>query len=244
VSVDHLQVVDGPAELAEAAARAAVADLEAAVEAHGTATWLLTGGGTPAAAYRRLAAHDLRAGVEWDRVRVAMGDERCVPVGHPDSNWGQAAAALLDHVPVPGHQLLRPPGELGPEAAADAYQAALAALPAAAAGTPRLEVAWLGLGEDGHCLSLFPGRPEVEVTDRLVVAVRDAPKPPPERVSLTLAALAGVERLLVLAAGAGKAEPVARARAGDDRLPITRAVQAVRDAGGSVTWLLDRAAAA
>jgi 6-phosphogluconolactonase len=245
--VDRVQVVDGPAELAEAAARAAVADLEAAVEAHGTATWVLTGGGTPAAAYRRLAAHDLRTGVEWDRVRVAMGDERCVPVGHPDSNWGQAAAALLDHVPVPGHQLLRPRGELGAEAAADAYQAALAALPASATGVlgqVRLDVAWLGVGEDGHCLSLFPGAPEVEVADRLVVAVHDAPKPPPDRISLTLAALAGVERLLVLAAGPAKAEPIARARAGDDRLPVTRAVAAVRAAGGSVTWLLDRAATA
>jgi 6-phosphogluconolactonase len=241
--VDRVKVVAGPAELAEAAARAAVADLEAAVEAHGTATWVLTGGGTPMAAYRRLAAHDLRAGVEWDRVRVAMGDERCVPVGHPDSNWGQAADALLDHVPVPGHHLLRPPGELGAEAAADAYQAALAGLPTAPGGVPRLEVVWLGVGEDGHCLSLFPGRPALEVSDRLVVAVHDAPKPPPDRVSLTLAALAGTERLLVLAAGEAKAGPVARARAGDDRLPVTRAVQAVRAAGGSVAWLLDRAAA-
>jgi 6-phosphogluconolactonase len=244
VSVDRVQVVEGPGELAEAAARAAVADLEAAVEAHGTATWVLTGGGTPVAAYRRLAAHDLRGGVEWDRVRVAMGDERCVPVDDPDSNWGQAAAALLDHVPVPLHHLLRPPGELGAEAGADAYQAALATLPTAAGGTPRLEVVWLGVGEDGHCLSLFPGHPAVEVADRLVVPVRHSPKPPPDRVSLTLAALTGAERLLVLAAGPAKADPVARARAGDDRLPLTRAVETVRSAGGEVTWLLDRAAAA
>ena len=241
---ERVQVVEGPGELAEAAARAAMADLEAAVEAYGTATWVLTGGSTPAAAYRRLAAHDLRAGIEWDRVRVAMGDERCVPPEHPDSNWGQAAAALLDHVPVPAHHLLRPQAELGAEPAADAYQATLAALPAAPGGAPRLEVVWLGVGEDGHCLSLFPGRPEVEVGDRLVVPVHDSPKPPPDRVSLTLAALAGTERLLVLAAGAGKAGAVARARAGDDRLPVTRAVAAVRSAGGSVTWLLDRAAAA
>ena len=244
MTTDRVQVVDGPDELAEAAARAAVADLEAAVEVHGTVTWVLTGGGTPVSAYRRLAAHDLRAGVEWDRARVAMGDERCVPVDDPESNWGQAAAALLDHVPVPDHQLLRPPGELGAEAAADAYQAALAGLPAAAGGAPRLEVVWLGVGEDGHCLSLFPGRPELQVTDRLVVAVHHSPKPPPDRVSLTLAALAGTERLLVLAAGAAKAGAVARARAGDDRLPLTRAVEAVRAAGGAVTWLLDRAAAA
>jgi 6-phosphogluconolactonase len=241
---ERVQVVEGPGELAEAAARAAMADLEAAVEAHGTATWVLTGGSTPVAAYRRLAAHDLRTGIEWDRVRVAMGDERCVPPGHPDSNWGEAAAALLDHVPVPGHHLLRPPGELGAEAGADAYQAVLAALPAAPGGSPRLEVVWLGVGEDGHCLSLFPGRPEAEVGDRLVVPVHDSPKPPPDRISLTLAALAGTERLLVLAAGPGKAGAVAQAQAGDDRLPVTRAVAAVRSGGGSVTWLLDRAAAA
>jgi 6-phosphogluconolactonase len=244
MSAERVRVVEGPDELAEAAARAAVADLEAAVEAHGSATWVLTGGGTPVAAYRRLAAHDLRAGVEWDRVRVAMGDERCVPVDDPESNWGQAATALLDHVPAPEHQLLRPPGELGAEAAADAYQATLAALPTVPGGAPRLEVLWLGVGEDGHCLSLFPGHPEVEVTDRLVVPVHHSPKPPLDRISLTLAALAGTGRLLVLAAGPAKADPVARARAGDDRLPLTRAVEAVRAAGGSVTWLLDRAAAA
>jgi 6-phosphogluconolactonase len=241
---ERVEVVADQGGLAEAAARLVMADLEAAVEAHGSATWVLTGGGTPMAAYRRLAAHDLRAGVEWDRVRVAMGDERCVPVGHPDSNWGQAAAALLDHVPIPDHHRLRPRGELPGDQAAEDYQAALGELPEAAGGVPRLEVVWLGVGEDGHCLSLFPVRPELEVTDRLVVAVHDSPKPPPDRVSLTLAALAGNERLLVLAAGAAKAEAVARARAGDDRLPLTRAVAAVRAAGGSVTWLLDRAAAA
>jgi 6-phosphogluconolactonase len=240
---ERVEVVADAAALAEAAARHAVADLEAAVEAHGSATWVLTGGTTPVAAYRRLAAHDLRAGIEWDRVRVAMGDERCVPAGHPDSNWGQAAAALLDHVPVPDHHLLRPHGELPAERAAEDYEAALRRLPPAPGGGPRLELLWLGVGEDGHCLSLFPGRPELEVHDRLVVAVHHAPKPPPDRVTLTLAALAGVERLLVLAAGDAKAAAVAAARAGDPDLPIARAVAAVRKAGGDVAWLLDRAAA-
>jgi 6-phosphogluconolactonase len=243
VNADRVEVVADAAALAEAAARHAVAGLEAAVEAHGSATWVLTGGTTPAAAYRRLAAHDLRTGVEWDRIRVAMGDERCVPVGHPDSNWGQAAAALLDHVPVPDHHLLRPRGELPAGQAASGYEAALRTLPAAPAGGPSLELLWLGVGEDGHCLSLFPGRPELEVSDRLVVAVHHAPKPPADRVSLTLAALAGVGRLLVLAAGPAKADPVARALAGDHDLPVTRAVAAVRRAGGAVTWLLDHAAA-
>ena len=237
-----VEVVEGRDGIADAAARRALADLEVAVEAHATATWVLAGGGTPTAAYRRLAASDLRAGVEWDRVRVAIGDERCVPVDHPESNWGQAAAALLDHVPLPDANRLRMAAELPAERAADEYEDTLARLPEATTGVPRLEVVWLGVGEDGHCLSLFPGRPEVEVADRLVVAVHGAPKPPRDRISLTLAALAGVERLVVLAAGSAKAEPVARARAGED-LPISRAVEAVEGAGGTVTWLLDRAAA-
>jgi 6-phosphogluconolactonase len=239
----RVEVVADEAALAEAAARAAIAGIGAAVDDHEACTWVLTGGGTPLAAYRRLARHDLRHGVEWERVRVAMGDERCVPPSHPESNWGQAAAALLDHVPVPDGHRLRLRGELPAERAADEYEAVLRALPAAAAGAPRLDLVWLGVGPDGHCLSLFPGRPELDERDRLVVAVHGAPKPPPDRVTLTLAALTGVERLTVLASGQAKAAVVARAREGDDALPIARAVATVEQAGGQVTWLLDRAAA-
>ena len=174
---ERVQVVDGPDELAEAAARAAVADLEAAVEAHGSATWVLAGGGTPAAAYRRLAAHDLRAGVEWDRVRVAMGDERCVPVTHPDSNWGLAAR--------PARPRPRPRPPAGAPAGRAGRRGGRRRLPGGPGRPPRRR-RWetppggrlAGDGEDGHCLSLFPGRPEVEVADRLVVAVHDSPKPP------------------------------------------------------------------
>jgi 6-phosphogluconolactonase len=247
--MSRVEVAANAGELAEAAARAALADIETAIDAHDDCTWVLTGGGTPQAAYRRLAQHDLRDTIEWGRIRVAMGDERCVPPDDPESNWHQAAEALLDHVPLSEEQRLRIPAELGAKRAADEYEAVLRRLPvrtvpgAGGMEVPRLDVVWLGVGPDGHCLSLFPGRPEVELTDRLVAPVRDAPKPPPDRVSLTLAALAGAERLLVLANGAGKAEPVARARAGDRRLPITRAVDTVERAGGSVTWLLDRAAA-
>ena len=241
-----VQIVADARELAETAARAALADLEAAIDAHDTCTWVLTGGTTPVEAYRLLAGHDLRSAVEWGRVRIAMGDERCVPLDDPESsNWGQAAAALLDHVPIADEQRLPIHGGLGAEAAAADYEAVLRRLPPArpAAAAPRLEVMWIGVGPDGHCLSLFPGRPELEVRERLVVPVHGAPKPPPDRVSLTLAALTGVERLVVLASGDSKAEAVARARAGDQRLPITRAIATVEGAGGTVRWLLDRAAA-
>ena len=241
-----VQIVADARELAETAARAALADLEAAIDAHDTCTWVLTGGTTPVEAYRLLAGHDLRSAVEWGRVRIAMGDERCVPLDDPESsNWGQAAAALLDHVPIADEQRLPIHGGLGAEAAAADYEAVLRRLPPArpAAAARRLEGMGIGGGPDGHCLSLFPGRPELEVRERLVVPVHGAPKPPPDRVSLTLAALTGVERLVVLASGDSKAEAVARARAGDQRLPITRAIATVEGAGGTVRWLLDRAAA-
>jgi 6-phosphogluconolactonase len=240
----ELRVVADAAALTEAAARSVIADLSAAIDAHDSATWVLTGGSSPVGAYRRLAAHDLRAGLEWDRVRIAMGDERCVPVDDPESNWGQAAAALLDHVPVPEGHRLRMRGEVPAEQAAAEYEAALAKLPRGREGLPRLDLVWLGVGEDGHCLSLFPGHPELEVADRLVVPVHGSPKPPPDRVSLTLAALRGADRLTVLAGGAGKAKAIAAARGADPSLPIARAVATVEAAGGAVTWLLDEAAAA
>jgi 6-phosphogluconolactonase len=288
--LSRVEVFGDGEELAEAAARSALADLEAAIDDYESCTWVLTGGGTPLPAYRRLTRPDLRDSVEWGRVTVAMGDERAVPPEHPDSNWGQASEAMLDHVPIPEEQRLRIRGELDADRAAAEYEQVLARVPrrrpaggaaggsAAGAGggsagdgggaggsgaatgggvsagsiagglrvgidPPRLDLVWLGVGPDGHCLSLFPGFPELEVVDRAVVPIHGAPKPPPDRISLTLAALTGADRLVVLVSGAEKADAVARARAGDASLPITRAVTTVQDAGGSVTWLLDRAAA-
>jgi 6-phosphogluconolactonase len=240
--VTTVQPVAGTAEaLAGHAARAAALTLAGAVEARGDATWVLAGGGTPLGAYRILAGR-LAAAVPWERIRFAMGDERVVPHDHPDSNWGQAREALLDRVRTGPGMLLAPRTELPPEDAAADYDRQLQALPKAASGWPRLDLVWLGVGEDGHTLSLFPSRPETAVDDRLVVAVRDSPKPPPDRLSLTLPALRGACCCMVLAAGAGKAGAVARALAGDGRLPLTRAVQEVTRAGGTLTWLLDRAA--
>jgi 6-phosphogluconolactonase len=235
-------VVPDAGALPRVAAMAAVTALTGAVRRHGDATWVLAGGRTPLAAYRLLAAGRLRDAVPWPRLRVAVGDERAVPATDPDSNWGQAAAALLDHVPIPAEGRLAPRGELGADAAAADYTRQLDRLPKTRAGWPRLDVCWIGAGEDGHCLSLFPGHPEVEAAKGLVTPVHGAPKPPPDRISLTLPALRGVGCLLILAAGAGKAEALARVRAGEP-LPVARAAREVAAAGGTVRWLLDQAAA-
>jgi 6-phosphogluconolactonase len=235
-------VAAGPEALAEHAARAAARALNAAVETHGSATWVLAGGGTPMASYRLLAG-PLSGTVPWERVRFLIGDERAVPYDHPDSNWGQIRAALLDKVPVAQDALLAPRTDLPLDEAAADYERQIRTLPKARSGWPRLDLLWLGVGEDGHTLSLFPGHPEVEVEGRLVVGVTGSPKPPAERLTLTLPALRGACCCVVLASGSGKAEAVRRAFGGDRGLPLARAVLEVGRAGGTVAWMVDRGAA-
>ncbi len=159
----------------------------------------LAGGSTPQRAYELLGG--LRS--SWDGVHLWFGDERCVPADDPDANWGMATRALE----APGATWHRIEGELGPDAAAAAYAEELDGV--------GLDLVLLGLGEDGHTASLFPGNPAVDASER-VVGVRGAPKPPPERVSLGLDVLNAAGRIVLLVAGAGKREPLARVLAGPD----------------------------
>jgi 6-phosphogluconolactonase len=165
----NVRVFDDPPAVAGAAA-SVVAD---AIEG-GVRSLVLAGGSTPTRAYELLQ----QAPLEWGRVTVLFGDERCVPPDHPDSNYLMARRSLLDRV-SPG-SVHRMAGELGPEAAASLYEPIVRWL------SP-LDLVLLGMGPDGHTASLFPGRPEVSA-EGTVVGVRGAPKPPPERVSLTLGA--------------------------------------------------------
>src|SRR5207248_7403807 len=175
---------------ASAVAQAAASTVRDAL-AGGARTLVLAGGSTPAAAYRGLAGMD----VTWGRVTVLFGDERCVPPADPASNYRMARETLLSHVdPASVHRM---PAELGPDEGAAAYEEVVAAL-------QPLDVVLLGVGEDGHTASLFPGNPAVEAPG-LVAGVRGAPKPPPERVSLTLRALRAAHMVLVLATGSAKA---------------------------------------
>lgn len=250
----HFKILPS-SRLAAAAAECLFADLDEAIARQGSASWVLTGGSTPLAAYHevaRIAAQrqESAAPLPWERVHMLMGDERLVAHEHPDSNWGQAMGALMVDSPLRAARLLPPPEDpQQPMQAAQAYASALcASLPPSrvplAGGAPGLvlDVVWLGVGEDGHCLSLFPGHPELDVHDQVVVAVGNAPKPPPERISLTLAALTEVRCALILAAGSGKAEAIGRLARKDDQ-PITRAVETIEAGGGIVTVLVDEAAA-
>lgn len=232
-TVPRVLVVDDlPALADEAAARIERVALEAPVG--GRATIALAGGDTPRATYQHLAARC----PPWGRVEFFFGDERCVPPDHEASNYRMAREALLDRIPLRPEQVHRIRGELPPdEAAADAERTLRAAVPGEP--WPVLDLVLLGMGPDGHTASLFPGGPELNETQRLMVPVHRPELPQPWRVSMTLPVINAARRVLMVVGGAEKAPVVARAVAGDPELPAGRL-----NPQGELTWLLTRAAAA
>lgn len=220
------QVVAAAVRMVEFAAAGAIA-------VRGRFSIVLAGGTTPRPIYERLAGFE----TDWSRWHIWFSDERCLPSGHTDRNDTMARAVWLDRVPIPRAQVYSIPAELGAAAGAEAYQRQLT-------GEPPFDVALLGLGEDGHTASLFPGRPvdaapESEPGTLDVMAVHDAPKPPPERVTLTAARLARSEHIALVVLGASKARAVAKLREGADIPPArlghgcTIDVLADRQAAGS-----------
>ncbi len=198
------------AEPAEVLARlaAAIADqAAAALAARGRFLFVLAGGETPRPLYERLRQLE----TDWSRWELFFGDERCLPRGDPGRNDGMARAAWFDHVAVPEAAIHAIPAELGADSAARRYAETLAAV-------GRFDTTLLGLGEDGHTASLFPGRPAgAEVGSPDVLPVHDAPKPPRERVTLTARRLAAAAHVELLAVGAAKREALSLLRA---RAPV------------------------
>ncbi|HEX6547189.1 MAG TPA: 6-phosphogluconolactonase [Candidatus Dormibacteraeota bacterium] len=204
---------------AEAVA-AAAAELVRSELAGGARLLVLAGGTTPRRCYELLAE---MPGIEWGRVSVLFGDERCVPPSDAESNYQMAFQSLLSRVHPA--TVYRMPAELGAEAAAAEYSRLLARL-------ARLDLVLLGIGEDGHTASLFPGHPQLQASS-LAIPVHDAPKPPPDRVSLSLRTLRAARRVVILATGRDKAEAVRLAREGS--VPSGMIPRA--------EWLLDQEAA-
>nr|WP_255426616.1 6-phosphogluconolactonase [Pseudonocardia sp. C8] len=208
---------------------------------------VLTGGGVGIQLLRDVAASPARDAVDWGSVDVFWGDERFVPAADGERNEKQAREALLDHVPLDParvHPMPAAPADGGTpdearEAAAD-YARVLADLAGPGADVPAFDVTLVGMGEEGHTLSVFPDSPAVHEEAAGVVAVFDCPKPPPTRISLTLAAASRSREVWVVAAGAGKAPAVAGALTGTPATQLP--VGGVH--GTEVTrWLLDTASA-
>ena len=224
--------------------------VERAVAARGSAMICLTGGHTPRRLYELLAdeRRPWRTRITWPRVHVCWGDERHVPPDHPDSNFGMAHRALISRVPVAGPHIHRIRAELADAAAAARdYDVALThAFAAAGRADSRFDVMLLGLGDDAHIASIFPGSPLLaDDRARLTTRVAAVWAPPLEawRITLTPNAILDAHTILIIVAGAAKAEAV---RAAFD-LPEDAAawpVQRLRPAGDRVEWIMDAAAAA
>jgi 6-phosphogluconolactonase len=225
-------------QLAEAASKLTVDLLQKAIAGQGAAIWVLAGGSTPLLAYEFIAKTYL-TDVDWSKVIILIGDERISTYDSVDNNWRQAEQSLLRAIPQA--TFLRPDSEQSAEAVAEAYARSIAQLPQTVTGQPRFDVVWLGVGDDGQTLSLFPQQSSLDRATQLVVPIHNSPKPPADRISLSLHALKGTVHCLVLAAGADKATAITAAKVHDTNLPIVRATQTIIDSGGEVTWLLDQA---
>jgi 6-phosphogluconolactonase len=228
-----LHVFPDPAALALAAAERIAAVAVDAIRARGRCRLVLAGGETPRQAYEVLAGAGQAGGVDWPRVEFFWGDERCVPPDDARSNYRMAREALLDRVPVTPDNVHRIHGEDEPARAALAYERQLAGV------VPDLVL--LGLGQDGHTASLFPGHAAVRERVRTVLAeyVREVSA---WRVTMTPPMLNAGRAVLFLVSGAAKAGPLRLALKGS-LPPALLPVKAVRPASGCLDWLVDLAAA-
>ena len=200
----------------------------------------LSGGSTPKRLYEILAEPAFAGRFPWARTHLFWGDERFVPPDHPDSNLRMARLALLDRVPIPPSHINPMPTAGRPQEAAVAYQATLQAYYCREAldmERPLFDVVLLGLGDNGHTASLFPGTAALQETLAWVAPVTEGVPQP--RLTLTYPAIACSRQVAFLVAGAGKAATMRRVMDGDRSQPAARVI-----AAGEVTWFLDRAAAA
>ncbi|WP_433788037.1 6-phosphogluconolactonase [Actinomycetospora sp. CA-101289] len=250
IAVEVLVQPDTDATAADAADRL-ISALAAAQRARGTASVVLTGGGVGIAMLREVASSPRRDEVDWAAVEVFWGDERFVAAGDAERNDAQAREALLDALPLDAARVHpMPPADApedagggDPDLAADVYAKLLSSAAARLGGDtiPAFDVLLAGCGPEGHVLSVFPDSPAVHAGAAGVVGVRDCPKPPPTRVTLTLPAARYAREVWLVATGEGKAEVLAQAHAGASEVDVP--IAGLRGTERTL-WLLDEAAAA
>jgi 6-phosphogluconolactonase len=237
---DRIIIAASGRELAARAVDIFVSTARAAVDRAGCFTVALSGGSTPCEMHRMLAAPPVLAEVPWAHTHIFWVDERCVVAGDPRSNFGAAREDFLSRVPVPGANLHPIRGVSPPPKGAADYELELVRFFGLEEGTfPVFDLVFLGMGEDGHTASLFPGDVALLEARRRVVAVRGG-VPELNRVTMTLPVMNGAKRIVFLVTGSEKAQMVRTVLSGESPLPPAGMVC---PSHGELLWLLDRGAA-
>jgi 6-phosphogluconolactonase len=243
--IPDIQIADNIQQWAQEAAAYLLSESEQAIRTQGRCLIALSGGSTPKTLYHVLASPEWKGRFDWSRIYFLFGDERCTPPDHPDSNFRMAQTTLFQPLNIRSDHVYRMKGEDDdPAAAAQVYEETIRHLTQCPGpDIPRLHVILLGLGEDGHTASLFPGTTALQERSRLVT-VGHAPTGIRSRLTMTLGVLNHAAVVLFLVTGPGKADMVRRVlgpRSEADRsLPAAR----VSPDSGRLVWMMDQPAAA
>ncbi|MDT5158434.1 MAG: 6-phosphogluconolactonase [Acidobacteriota bacterium] len=235
-----VKVFDSAEEVARAAARRIVELAKESIDTRGVFSLTLSGGSTPRSIYELLAGEEFRDRVDWPNVHIFFGDERTVAPDHADSNYRMANETLLSRVPIPAENLHRIEGVGDAAANASDYESEMRGFFGDAVW-PRLDLVMLGMGDDGHTASLFPGTNALEEQLKWVVA-NWVEKFDTWRITLSAPALNGARHILFLVTGAGKAERLREVLKGE-RDPSRLPSQLIQPPDGTLEWYVDRAAA-
>lgn len=245
--------MDTTDDVADALASIVMTAQKSSLSARQTFNIAVSGGSLPK--ILGLGLRRVSSEVDGQKWRIFFVDERCVKLTHDDSNYHAVDVELLRHLAIPETNVWPPPPALTPpqvftvdtsldaDAAAASYERTIVKQLDVAEGLrPAFDLVLLGVGEDGHTASLFPSHPLLKETSRHVAAVKDSPKPPPERVTLTLPVINSARDVVIVAVGGGKADILHRVFEGD-RGEAPLPIEKIRTAIGAATWLVDRAAA-
>ncbi|MBI5963593.1 MAG: 6-phosphogluconolactonase [Chloroflexi bacterium] len=228
-------------ELSHAAAELFAESSSQAIAERGRFLAALSGGSTPNHLYQLLAGEPYRSQIDWSGVHVFWGDERCVPVDDPGSNYFQARQALLDHVNIPADNIHRVQSDTKPASAAVDYARTLKQFSAPPLEWPRFDLVLLGMGDDGHTASLFPASP-IDPAEPVIAVTANYQDRPANRVSLTPRVLNSARRVIFLVTGLGKAVTLTQVLSDISNVDLLPA-QRIRPTDGELLWLVDEAAA-
>ena len=241
-SAPNVLVFDTNDDVARAATERLVEIAKEAIESRGQFSVALAGGSTPKVVYGMLASDEFRGMLPWEKVHVFFGDERCVPPDHSDSNYRMAREAMLSKLPIPEQNIHRMKGEGDAAANAELYESVMREYFGEDADWPQLDLVMLGMGDDGHTASLFPGTTALKEEQRWVVS-NWVEKFSTYRITLSAPAINHARHVMFIVTGAGKTDRLPEVLHGardTDRLPS----QLIRPDDGRLEWFVDRAAAA